>query len=867
MRETRGEHPFLQNLRLIAEQDADDAPERYFGDLTSGSKSKGFRPEFWLDEPCNYPGRECIQVAGLGQKWFIAFKAFLAHRQRDYETDKEVRSALHFFADYVLLYLPRWMEKHPGTRLAFPASPKQFVRYYFVDRTRFHNEEEKGLAELPKTLNELLPLRKPTPSSRNTTRIILQKFFTFVMTYFEDSKDFVSLGIRNPIDRTLTTKWPGDRPRRTRSRLLRTFPFLIHYGQAVEAFGEFLQQQAYEQNLFREMPNGPRDGYQTAAWGYVPIFRYRSRLYRIDWSPCIYRVAKRTIQANPRGPEGIYVDGRKVNRGAPRDITLYFPHLTVVRLLNALVETGLRGQSIQWLDRRRFDSLAPSVERLAELYSNAMDQNYHPLYVNTDKVHNAWDNLVSWRVRRSMLAEGYFQASLVDPHVNTEVRYEDRENSRFVPILPLFRSDRSEKPVSDTLYCSRWVEFLYGFQVFYNTKNGVDRSGESDALVVVKAREASQEEDSLCDRYVAIHTPHACRATYATLKDGDLEVSEISYQLGHSNTAVTNTYQVPSAKRLARKLKEIDEHLMDSGRFDPAGQDGAYLHPEKEDSPLRLAFDKDRDQAISDFAFVPGVALWSLSELDGDVSTLELLRQSPASVIRWHPTHVCPVGNQCPREVVANTGGLNRCGICPLAAKCVDHLPGIEAKQHELQERIRTAAARLTQMTERRAPQPDLDALHRTMQLDTKEMLGWKLSAEILRAKQRALGTGDVGYHVDQPELVRKQLQLVIRNQSESEFFLQRIAESNAYPSLESAEVRAKANRYTRMLLARQGRLDEAAFLDVQPHTELSVFASLVKPFVEAKGLSISDVAAAIDALPRLTALVGPSSRPLLSEG
>jgi hypothetical protein len=207
---------------------------------------------------------------------------------------------------------------------------------------------------------------------------------------------------------------------------------------------------------------------------------------------------------------------------------------------------------------------------------------------------------------------------------------------------------------------------------------------------------------------------------------------------------------------------------------------------------------------------------------------------------------------------------MNRCGICPLAAKCLDHLPAIEAKQTELLERVRTAGARQRLMVERDGLQTDIDALHREMEMDTKELLGWKLSAEILRARQREMGTANAGYHVDQPDLVRKQLELVTRSQSDSEFFLQRIIEANAYPSLESAEVRAKAARYTRLILARQGRLEEAAFLEVPAHSELTVFASMLKPYIDAKSLSLEQLAAAIDEIPRLAVLAAPSATPLL---
>lgn len=864
--EARPLSPFLQDLHRIAQADTVTAPEDYFSALTGSSNVKGFRPDAWLENPVDYPGREAIGIAKLGSKWFIALNAFLAHRRKDYETDKQIRAALHLLADYVLLYLPWWIEQHPGTSLEFPSSPKQFLRYFYVDRTRFHTEEAKGLGRLPKTLNELLPLRRPTPESRNIARLALQQFFAFLLTYFEDNPEFVSKGMQNPIRTDFDNEVAGRRAKTNKVPFAEdVFPFLIHYGQAVEAFGEFLQQEAYDRNRFRNLPFGPSSGYDTATWGYVPTFRYRGRLYPVDWIPNIFLVSKRTLQANPQGHSGLYVNGHRINRGANRNLTLNTPQLTVVRLLIALVETGLRAQSLQWLDRRTFDQLAPPIAALAALHGNPAEQNYHPLYINTDKTHDEWKNLVSWRVRRSLLAERHFQESIIDEFCATEVAYEERDHSRFLPVLTLFRSNLGAKPISDSLYSHRWVEFLYGFQRFYNRKDGVDRSSTGDSLVVLREREEWPEDAKIYEIYLAIHTPHACRATYATLMDGDLEVAEISEQLGHSNTAVTHTYQVPQMKRLLAKLKAIDARTVSVDTYDPVGESPAYLHPEQKGSSVRTAFETSREQAICDFGFIPGVALWSLSELDGDASTLELLRQSPASVIRWHPTHVCPVGNQCPREVVANTGGMNRCGICPLAAKCIDHLPAIEAKQRELLERIRTNTIRQEQLDKRGGAQPDIDALHRERALDTKEFLGWKLSAEILRKRQREFGEDNKSYHVGQPELVRRQLELVTRNQSESEFFLQRIADSNALPSLESAEVRAKALRYTRLILAKQDRLKEAVLLDVPLHSETTVFASLVKSYVEAKGLSLEELGKALDEVSRATSLT--AAAPLLIEG
>lgn len=863
-RNNRKDSPYIENLLQIVKENKIDSAERYFEGLANGSQVKGFRPNYWIDEPTNYPGRPHINVAALGLNWFTAFKAYLIHREKDYETDKQVRTNLHIFADYLFLYLPWWFENNPDANLSYPNHPWQFLRYYFVDRTRFNDDEYSEFVKLPKTIYELLHLRKATPDVRNTFRINIKSFFAFVITYFEDSSKFVSKGMLNPIRLDFDNEVAGRSGKTNKIPFSEdVFPYLVHYGQSVEAFGEFLQYEAYEKNIFKDASNGIKDGYYTSDWGYVPVFWFRGKLYRIDWIPNLYGISKRSLQSNPVEESGIYLNGNRINKGENKTLTLHFPSLTVIRLLNVMAETGLRGQSVQWLDRRYFDSLTLPSESIEQLYGNPKDQLFKSLYLNTDKSHNVWENLVSWRVRRSLLAERYFQNSLIGKHSKRETPYEDRSNSRFLPVLALFRSDRISKPVADGTYSYRWVEFLFGFQNFFNKKDGIDCSSDINALQLVKAREGASEDALIYDRFFAVHTPHACRATYATLKDGDFEVSEVAAQLGHSNTVVTNYYQVPSFNRLQKKLKLSDTETMGDGDLDPLSKGEQYLHPERAVSDVRKAFERNRDQAISDFGFVPGVALWSLSELDGDKSALDLLRQSPSSLIRWHLTHVCPVGNQCPREVVSNTGGFSRCGICPLAAKCIDHLPGMEAKQNELIERVRTAAAKIKLLIDNGGLQSDIDELHRSMQLDTKELMGWKLSAEILRNMQRESLGNNKNYHVDQPELVRKQLQLVTRSQSEREFFLQRIVESHEYPSLESAEIRAKALRYTRLFLAKQGRLEDAAYLDVQPHTEIAVLASLIKPIVDAKNLSMSEFLAALEALPQVLPYneINPSQR------
>jgi hypothetical protein len=569
---------------------------------------------------------------------------------------------------------------------------------------------------------------------------------------------------------------------------------------------------------------------------------------------------------NPEGDAGLYVSGSRISVGANRSVPFRMPHLSILRLLMGLVETGLRGQAMQWLDREAWDKLNPWKLPLSALYTNRPSVAFTRLFVNTDKSKDEpWSCLIPWRLRRSLLAEQAFQKSIDEAGIDTAIPYEQREISRFDPVIPMFRSYDGMLPYNDSAYAGRWTTLLGGFQEYYAareawsaTRKGVRVAADRLQFVVVrpvmlsdgktrKVVKGNARSGPHCPlAYTATSTPHACRTTYATLRDGDLEVSEIAQQIGHASDVTTSYYQLPSEARVVAKLEKLDASLMG---YDAEGSSAAHLHPEAEGSAVRAAFDEDRESALNSHGFINGISFWSTEDLaEGDENALALLQMSPASVIKWHPTHVCPVGNQCPSDIIPKIGAPLRCGLCPLAAKCVDHLPGIAAKKNELTERIRTAASRIRKIEEHSDTSDLADALHREMQLDTKELMGWELSEEILRDKANAMDhpPGDV-YHVDAPELVRRQLQFVTRNRTESEFFLQRISEVNAYPSMESPEVRARAARYIRRLLANAGKLEEAATLELPPFSELEVFASLLKPMVEGMGLSLEDVAKAVD--------------------
>lgn len=845
----------------LSKQNTEDACLEYVRRF-QGNRTAKLRPDGWLSSPLPYPGREHVEISKIGRFWFPVMCSWLKHRThvQMFESDSEPRGAVHLLADYLFLYLPWWKELHPEASIKLAEAPKDFLRYQFVSRTIFEGESNSDSAIFPMTLLEFIAQRRNGPDGRNTVICHLERFFQYVITAYEDQDEIAGLKMVNPI-RLLFDKMKSSRRSKTNKIPFteNVYPHLVHYGQAVEAFGEYLMQLAYEKDVFEEKTYGEINGFDTGKYGYVPFVLFRGRIYKVLWIPNVYQFSKRQIQSNPIGQAGIYIGGSRINSGVNSIRQINLPQLTVIRMLMGLIETGLRGQGIQWLDRRSWDGKNLIKTPLAKLYTDRPEEMFTLLHVNTDKSKdNPWTAWISWRLRRSLLAEQYFQESLADFDMNIEVNYENRPHSRFLPVMPLFRSNKASTPYSDSAYFEKWVQLLFGFQHYY--KNMVAPNADIKFVELTSMppntdgspKISSGKYGDFCPlNFSAINTPHSCRATYATLRDGDFEISEIAAQLGHDSTITTNYYQVPSVKSVKAKLEQFDKDVISySGAFDASNP--AYIHAERRDSALQSSFSNDRESAIAAYGFISGVSFWATDDVVADdADAIEILKQSPASAIKWHTTHVCPVGNQCPSDLVAKIGGYRRCGLCNLAAKCVDHLPAIAAKKRELLERIR-ALTRSIKKLEDRGDESSLnhaDVLYREKELDAKEFTGWTLSEEILLHSYKQLAEQqdtEVYYHTDAPEMVRKHLQLVSKKSSESEFLLQRIADANAYPSMETNEVRARAGMMVRKLLARAGKTDEALSIEIEPEDEIQVFVSLVKPMALAMGLSLEDLVSAV---------------------
>ena len=135
--------------------------------------------------------------------------------------------------------------------------------------------------------------------------------------------------------------------------------------------------------------------------------------------------------------------------------------------------------------------------------------------------------------------------------------------------------------------------------------------------------------------------------------------------------------------------------------------------------------------------------------------------------------------------------------------------------------------------------------------------MGWQLSEEVLTSLRNE-DAGDEAaanvLHVDRPEIVRRHLERVTRSCNSTELVLQRIADSNAYPTLSTPQIQAAAGQLRRRLLA--GR--DAGAIEIETCTndleDVRAAAKMLSLMMKASGITMSEVADQLNA---------PTSAPL----
>jgi hypothetical protein len=797
-------------LEAVAAKGDHEAAVDYFAKLSGLDRN--------YSSTAGLPGREHVDIAALSTVWMQTFADWFDYRfAQGREDTTNPRQEIKLLCDYLFCYLPWWLELHPNVDIQFPYTPADF------DRFLFFVPGSKGAEESPMPFKEMLKLRRKTINSLGRAISVIHQYFEYVRAYVNRYPEMADRTVVNPV--VLTIDYPKGRKRLgSKTNKIpfskKVMPYLLRYLYALEEFGMHLQCLAIRGELQLTLKSQP-SVFRPEDYGYHLKFEFGGKTYVIQDVPNIFQIARRTVRTR----EGDL-------------ISVEIPHLSSLRILIVGLETGLRMQAVQWLDLRTWDQM--NADKSSDLY-------VYDLYVNTDKtLDEPWVAPMVYRARNVLQREQEFQQSIIEEGMDTLIPYEYRDKSRFADVLPLFRTSGFRgNPVDDAKYTVVWLNVLLGFQGFYNEE--VSREGFTQFVTVgpyylggLRA-EGNERVDYTAERapycplkYTAIHTPHSARATFISNRSGILDTEDIADAVGHTDKRTTYHYTVEEYEQIVAKIQATDQMLWE---FDP--NNPAHVRADGVNSSLRCSLEKDRAEAEKRFGFV-SVSL--INEKDENFKDgVELLRATPMNQVVFRETHICPVGEACPKDIEDLIHEPRRCGLCPLAVKSVDHLPAITAKMRQLLEQVESATVLLEKMERRGEPEAVLNQINERRKLDTFEYTGWMRALEILSDIFRNMKCNADVFHVDEPEIVKRHLKLVVKQTDKVEFILDRIMDVNAYPSMQTPELSAKANLLRQQLLANLGRVEEA-LQEIESGDEVAVFLSSLRAEMKALGLNLRQV-------------------------
>lgn len=744
--------------------------------------------------------------------WTGLFDEYRAYRMdvKGIETEKGVINALRELADYMGQCLPiiYYVNQEPEGEIL--SCPKEFTRIPYMSK---HGR----ISGIPTLQDYIQKRHSGSPEGQYSVLNNIYMFFEYVERSYadDDCNDIAGPDFKNPIWKEMDLpRQPGKARRSTNKKPFakHVLAHLLRWMYAVESFGMFLQDNHIK------LPRSLGGRINTAEYGFVPEYEHLG---------CTYQVKEI--------PASIVYPAKNQSRTS----------LSVLRMIMLALETGIRLQSSQWLCKKQWDKFNTPEK----------DKDAYILYVNTDKCGSPFTRPILKRVRELLLREQYDQSCYNLP--DKEILYEGRANTRFEPLVPLFRNINTGRPYSDSSYYGAWLKILERFQKHYqeNVGNVLFVTVKKPRKVIIRYTE--DEQNPYCEvKLVPIYTPHSCRSTFINNYSMFIDLGDVAELVGHADQVATSHYLSADSNELADKLIHADSALMAEEGDHATIKDGpAFIKAQGTNSALAQSFRKDRNETINAFGMVSLQRVLDEKEDKKGITAIDRLKASPMSQIVFRPTHICPVGEQCPEEVLKVTGAARRCGLCPLACRSVDHLPAIGVKKNELLERIRSSKQAYNRL-EKYGEMDALSEIWDAMEADTQEFLAWSLTEDVLWEMSKQLKKDEIQYHTIEPDLVRKHLERVVKKTSPQEFILKRIIESNEYPTMQTDRIRIFADRIKRTILVNP---EDSLGVFNDPSDSISDVASFIKTAMRTRNFTLEDLSKELE-----RPLSKPSLRPMI---
>ena len=774
--------------------------------------------KYWNKSCPIYRGYEHVEIYDDSRVWVDVFNKFLEQRQKNgYETTKVQSMAFNFMMDYIYFYLKNWIIKN-GDGYSLPTIPKDFKRTIYLKTITDSTVR-------PFTLLELLELKTQSSAYRNSLLSSISMLFEFVADHYDELPQIWDSSLKNPIrDGDF---YMGKKSKKTNKVIIpkKIYPYLKRYLSSLENFGEFLLNKFIEEDFEKLKFIIQQDYFNCEEMGYVPIIEINNNKFPIKIIPNIYQWRLRVFDRNKL--LGIYTNEKRIK-------TKWIPSNTMLRSFILTLNTGLRSAQVLWLDIRTWDGLnEPSKQ-----------QAYYKLNVNTDKFKNEdWTTFISYQVRNSLLKEVNFQNSMQESFMQLEANYKGREYSRFSNILPLFRiGSKDGMPIMYEQFLEKWTTVLWGFQNFINEI--LNENYELITLSEPTTIKIQGKENKYCPLSVkAVHTPHSMRATFCTHMAEYLERTEIAELVGHASDLVTSeVYIKPEEDVLKEKLSraiDILDNGVNASYFEKNG--AAHIKPNLSNSSLQKAFSQNREQTIELFNITSISLNINKESEEQSQKAIRLLKDARMDQVVFESTHICPVGGMCPQEVMNIIAEKRRCGLCPLALKCVDNLNPIYAKQRDLMREIKNGKERLDTAVQEKESEIAISEIEEKVNLDIRELVSWKFSAEILSnyyEEMKRDNSIEKKFYVEMPDMVKNHL-IKVSVSNEKEYLLTRLADANSYSQFNNPENKYRAELLRKDIIRNLNLIDYQD-LYVSEEDKIEVFCAMIHNMLESNKIGLN---------------------------
>lgn len=764
---------------------------------------------------------ECeIHWHSMMDQWKQAFALFKGYKR--YEDEVKSLSEFTSFFTYLGVYLPAWTLKYPTSPITFPAKIHDFKGAYFV-----HRPEEipiPGVDAPPLTFvqfNEKYNEGNCQETIATRVRVVKDMFAEII-----SGAELLGLPVdmNNPVRDSAVPSGGGRRYCSSKVAIPIPVAFLtLLYCYRILDCMEKINEELLGPNnlvLSRHLTTFVSSKNKTDGLRNLKDLKG----FNIDTSAIFDGVALNfdvvpiklfTLTEFPIKGIG---DQLLLDTGPLEQIILMF-------------ETGLRGQSLQWMSTE-FDKHITARE--------IIDQLMYPMHVNTDKAKkSAWTAWVSGRVINLLRKRREFRNRLDGEIFDQDIHYEDRDHTKWPKFKAVFAvNPKNGLPHSDSAYSDQFKTIFHALQRY------IDQLGLN---FVTSVPDEQSETGWRVDA-----TPHSARKSVIMQHVTYLPPEYIGKYITGQSTRTVGYYAASNPD----SFEHVDNHqgafqIMDAARRAVDTSRGPQVtEPHKPGSALAKAFQENISRAMLDF---------------GTMSTLILEKGTGTDVVQkgkklklaFEATHICPFGSQCPPERI-KLGLTRRCNFCDFALRTVDHLPAIASEIRNILEESNSIFQKLDSVIAKPSEAQRVE-LEDRLRMFGEDLFSLSIADYCLRETLKHLKDEyrkNPKYFCFTPEIIVKNLEEVPFPQQDEglAYVLGRLKESSTYFSLNDRTIKANIAKFSRRFMS--GRISfHDLFEEAADKTAAEVY-SHVQGLLSANNMTLDQL---VDLLnQRVDVLAGP---------